>query len=310
MLTQTVFLLFGLILLLISADRMIHYSDQVAKYYKVSPILIGLTLVAFGTSAPELVITLFASFNSPPNTDAIIGNVVGSNIANILLILGFSGLFFNLDFGKVTKKDIFYLSLISLYFVSAFYLINKANNIYLVGFVILILLFYNNIRNYPLEKNNEHNLNFSNKIYIFLILSFIGIFYGGNIFLSQALLIFKEIGLSEAIIGVTVLAIGTSLPELITVLISYFKKMGDIGIGNIIGSNIMNLLFVFAPSLIIIQLRGYEYVLASLDKEIIMVFILSTIFLIILALFKIILSRLIAILLLTCYLAYILRVLL
>ena len=86
--------------------------------------------------------------------------------------------------------------------------------------------------------------------------------------------------------------------------------MGDIGIGNIIGSNIMNLLFVFVPSLIIIQLRGYEYVLASLDKEIIIVFILSTIFLIILTLFKIILSRLIAILLLTCYLAYILRVLL
>ena len=101
MFDQVIFLLVGLTLLLVSVDRMIEYSDRIAKYFQISPILIGLTLVAFGTSAPELVITLFASFNNPPNTDAIIGNVIGSNIANILLILGFSGLFFKLDFGKI-----------------------------------------------------------------------------------------------------------------------------------------------------------------------------------------------------------------
>ena len=81
MFDQVIFLLVGLTLLLVSVDRMIEYSDRIAKYFQISPILIGLTLVAFGTSAPELVITLFASFNNPPNTDAIIGNVIGSNIA-------------------------------------------------------------------------------------------------------------------------------------------------------------------------------------------------------------------------------------
>ena len=310
MFISIIILLAGLSVLLISAERMIEYSDQVAKYYKISPILIGLTLVAFGTSAPELVITLFASLNTPPNTDAITGNVVGSNIANILLILGFSGLFYNLDFGKITKKEIIYVGIVSFYFSIAFFLIDKVNYLYISGFIILILFFYNYIKNYPLENSNQSTSSLSFKTYIYLILSFIGLFYGGKLFLFQSLSIFKSIGISEAIIGITVLAIGTSLPELATVLTSYFKKKGDIGIGNIIGSNIMNLLFVFAPGILIVELRGFDFNISSFNKELIIVFIISTIILIILKFLRIILSRWLALILLICYFAYIIRILL
>ena len=121
MIIDIIILMFGLSLLLFSADRMINYSDIIAKYFRLSPMLVGITIIAFGTSAPEFIITLFAAFNNPPNTDAIIGNVIGSNIANILLILGFAGLFFNLSLKNISKKDIFYLGIVSFYFISIFF---------------------------------------------------------------------------------------------------------------------------------------------------------------------------------------------
>ena len=317
MFDQVIFLLIGLTLLLVSVDRMIEYSDRIAKYFQISPILIGLTLVAFGTSAPELVITLFASFNNPPNTDAIIGNVIGSNIANILLILGFSGLFFKLDFGKISIKEILFLGIATIYFSIAFFIIEVANFIYISGFVLLAILFLNYLRTYPNTSENNNGLVFSKAIYFYLALSFIGIFFGGKVFLSQALLIFTEVGLSEAVIGITVLAIGTSLPELITVLISYFKRKGDIGIGNIVGSNIMNILFVFMPSLIIVHLRNFEYHLSSINDanilnndESIIILIFATLIFISLSFMKIKLSKWMAIILLFCYFSYIFRILL
>ena len=102
-------LLIGLTLLLYSAEKMIVSADIIAKKYKLSPVLIGLTIVAFGTSAPEIVITLFAATKVVPATDAITGNIIGSNVANILLILGTSALFFNINLDKIGNKDIVYL---------------------------------------------------------------------------------------------------------------------------------------------------------------------------------------------------------
>ena len=251
MFDQVIFLLVGLTLLLVSVDRMIEYSDRIAKYFQISPILIGLTLVAFGTSAPELVITLFASFNNPPNTDAIIGNVIGSNIANILLILGFSGLFFKLDFGKISIKEILFLGIATIYFSVAFFIIEVANFIYISGFVLLAILFLNYLRTYPNTSENSNGLVFSKAIYLYLALSFIGIFFGGKVFLSQALLIFTEVGLSEAVIGITVLAIGTSLPELSTMVMAIIRREKEMALGNIIGSNLFNLLAIIGISSVI-----------------------------------------------------------
>ena len=228
MITSSILIIFGLLLLLYCADRMIMFADIIAKEFSLSPILIGLTIVAFGTSAPELVITIVASLKDIPVTDAIIGNVIGSNIANLILILGVSAIFFKIDLGKI----------------------KNATNAY-------------------------------------------------------SLDLFKYLGLQETAIGVSVLAIGTSLPELATVILAYIKKKGAIGIGNVIGSNIMNILFVFFPGLLIIQSRGLIFNIPENSILHIYALMLSTITVIILSLFKIKIGKLVALIFTGSYATYI-----
>ena len=304
MILNILILLIGLSLLLYSADKVVLYSDKIAKYHNLSPLLMGLTVVAFGTSAPELIITIFAALNNPPNTDAIIGNVIGSNIANILLILGCGGLFFKLDFKSLNKKDVIYLSLISAYFISIFIFFKEINIFISAGFIILVIFYIRYILNYKKEETNvSSNTNFSALIYLFLLLAFIGLFVGGWLFLNKSLEIFISIGIPESIIGVSILAIGTSLPELVTVFISYIKKNIDIGIGNIIGSNIMNILFVFLPGILITQARGFEFNLSEIPGNMIAVFALATLFIIIIIVSNIRLNRWLAIFFLSFYIS-------
>jgi cation:H+ antiporter len=257
MFVDILILLVGLVLLLYSADMMINSSDSIAKKFQLSPILIGLTIVAFGTSAPELVITLFAAFKEIPATDAIIGNIIGSNIANILLILGTASLFFKIDLSNIGLKDNSFLIILTSYFAAMFYIASSLNFTIIIGLIVFVILFLNLLKNY--ESNNEELKfkEFSKRTYVILLFSFIGIFIGGKIFLDSSLSIFTTFGLEETIIGISILAIGTSLPELATVVISYIRKKGSIGIGNIIGSNIMNILFVFLPGAIIIKSRNF-----------------------------------------------------
>ena len=305
MIIDIIILMLGLSLLLFSADRMINYSDIIAKYFRLSPMLVGITIVAFGTSAPEFVITIFAAFNNPPNTDAIIGNVIGSNIANILLILGFAGLFFNLSLKNISKKDIFYLGIVSFYFISIFFIEERVTTYHLFGFFFLVILYIHYIKNFNSNEIISSNIKFSSRIYVLLFFSFIGLFFGGKIFLDKSLNIFLSLGISEAIIGISILAIGTSLPELITVGISYIKKKGDIGVGNIIGSNMMNILFVFLPGVLITNLRGYDFVLSSINSNYLLILLFATLAIITMTYFKIVLSRLIALIFLISYISYI-----
>ena len=304
MILNILILLIGLAVLLYSADKVVLYSDKIAKYHNLSPLFIGLTIVAFGTSAPELVITIFAALNNPPNTDAIIGNVMGSNIANILLIFGCGGLFFKLDFKSLNKKDTIYLSIISAYFI--FILIFNKEIDYLITAGFILIIFYARyifINFKKLETEVYTDINFSNLIYPLLLLAFIGLFAGGKLFLDKSLEIFISLGIPEVTIGVTILAIGTSLPELATVFISYIKKNIDIGIGNIIGSNIMNILFVFLPGILITRIRGVEFPINEIPINMIVVFALATLFIIIIILSNIKLNRLIAILFLLFYIS-------
>ena len=189
MINEIIILVLGLSLLLLSADRVIHYSDVIARHFKLSPMLVGITIVAFGTSAPELIITIFAAFNNPPNTDAITGNVIGSNIANILLILGFAGIFFDLNLKNISRKDIFYLGIISLYFISIFYIEEKITIYLLFGFIFLVLLFIYYIKNFNSSEQSSSNINFSTRIYALLLFSFIGLFFGGKIFLKTGIVL-------------------------------------------------------------------------------------------------------------------------
>ena len=280
-------LLIGLSLLLYSADKMIESADAIAKKFNLSPVLIGLTIVAFGTSAPELVITLFAATKIVPATDAITGNIIGSNIANILLILGTSAFFFKISLDKLGTKDIIFLLLISLYFALLFYISQAVTLIHTIGYLVLTLFFINFLRNYKSSDQNEEQKIFGRYTYLILLSAFIGIFIGGKIFLDSSLNIFQTLGVNEVLIGIFVLAIGTSLPELITVIISYLKKKGSIGIGNVIGSNIMNILFVFLPGAIIVQLRGLEYSLKNIDVFHIYILILVTLMIALMAILRI-----------------------
>ena len=305
MFVDILILLIGLALLLYSADMMIGSSDLIAKKFQLSPILIGLTIVAFGTSAPELVITLFAAFKEIPATDAIIGNIIGSNIANILLILGTASLFFKIDLSNIGLKNISFLLILTSYFVAMFYIASSLNFTIIIGLIVFVILFLNLLKNY--ESNNEEVKfkEFSNRAYVILLFSFIGIFIGGKIFLDSSLNIFTTFGLEETIIGISILAIGTSLPELATVVISYIRKKGSIGIGNIIGSNIMNILFVFLPGAIIIKSRNLDFSLENTDLIHLNVLILVTLIITAMSLLKMKLNKIFALGFLVSYVVYI-----
>ena len=305
MFVDILILLIGLVLLLYSADMMIGSSDLIAKKFQLSPILIGLTIVAFGTSAPELVITLFAASKEIPATDAIIGNIIGSNIANILLILGTASLFFKIDLSNIGLKDNSFLLILTFYFAVMFYIASSLNFTIIIGLIVFVILFLNLLKNY--ESNNEEVKfkEFSNRAYVILLFSFIGIFIGGKIFLDSSLSIFTTFGLEETIIGISILAIGTSLPELATVVISYIRKKGSIGIGNIIGSNIMNILFVFLPGAIIIKSRNLDFSLENTDLIHLNVLVLVTLIITAMSLLKMQLNKIFALGFLVSYVVYI-----
>ena len=305
MFVDILILLIGLVLLLYSADVMINSSDLIAKKFKLSPILIGLTIVAFGTSAPELVITLFAAFKEIPATDAIIGNIIGSNIANILLILGTASLFFKIDLSNIGLKNISFLLILTSYFVAMFYIASSLSITIIIGLIVFIILFLNLLKNYGSDNEDVKFKEFSNRAYVILLFSFIGIFIGGKIFLDSSLNIFTTFGLEETIIGISILAIGTSLPELATVVISYIRKKGSIGIGNIIGSNIMNILFVFLPGAIIIKSRNLDFSLENTDLIHLNVLILVTLIITAMSLLKMKLNKIFALGFLVSYVVYI-----
>ena len=305
MFVDILILLIGLVLLLYSADVMINSSDLIAKKFQLSPILIGLTIVAFGTSAPELVITLFAAFREIPATDAIIGNIIGSNIANILLILGTASLFFKIDLSSIGLKDNIFLLILTSYFAAMFYIASSLSFTIIIGLIVFVILFLNLLKNYESDNEKEELKEFGNRTYLILLFSFIGIFIGGKIFLDSSLNIFTTFGLEETIIGISILAIGTSLPELATVVISYIRKKGSIGIGNIIGSNIMNILFVFLPGAIIVKSRNLDFPLENIEIVHINVLLLVTLIITVMSLLKLKLNIIFTLGFLTSYVIYI-----
>ena len=305
MFVDILILLIGLVLLLYSADVMINSSDLIAKKFQLSPILIGLTIVAFGTSAPELVITLFAAFREIPATDAIIGNIIGSNIANILLILGTASLFFKIDLSSIGLKDNIFLLILTSYFAAMFYIASSLSFTIIIGLVVFVILFLNLIKNYESDDEEEEFREFGNITYLILLFSFIGIFIGGKIFLDSSLNIFTTFGLEETIIGISILAIGTSLPELATVVISYIRKKGSIGIGNIIGSNIMNILFVFLPGAIVIKSRNLNFLLENIEIVHINALVLVTLIITVMSMLKLKLNKIFALGFLASYAIYI-----
>ena len=306
MIYQLSLILLSLGILIASADQLINQADAIARKFNFSQVLIGLTVVAFGTSAPELMVSLSAAlFETPPASDAIIGNIIGSNIANLLLVLGVTGMLYNVSFESIDIKTNFYLFLATAYLIIIFSVSSNIGWLHSFIFLIILIFFINHLKNF--SPNNEAVALESNVSLIKLTLSFIGFFIGGKLFLSESLEFFSSLGIAHTVIGLTVLALGTSLPELITLLIAALKKKGAMGIGNIIGSNIMNILFVLFPSIIIVQIRGFNFSSLNIHSNDLILLAMSTSVIIILGLTKKSLSRVLSIVFVLSYLIYIYR---
>ncbi len=250
-----IYLLLGFVLLMLAGDFLIRGSVSLAGHFKVSKLVIGVVLVSLGTSAPELFVSLGAAIKGHP--DIAIGNVIGSNIANIALVLGLTAIVLPV---KVKKKAIHFdwvaMMFISLLFY-AFCLNLKLQFIEGLIFVLVLIAFiYRSIHKSRKEKLKalEESIPPKHSMFVSIVLviiSAVGLIYGAKFLVKGASNIALQLGVDERIISVSVIALGTSLPELATSIAAAIRKELDIFIGNIIGSNIFNILAILGITSIV-----------------------------------------------------------
>ena len=256
---DVIFLIGGLVLILLGANGLTDGAAAVAKRFKISDLVIGLTIVAFGTSAPELVISAMAAMGG--SAEMAIGNVVGSNIFNVLMIIGVTALVMPIQVGQGTlSKEIPLVVLAS--FALAFMandvwldggnanIISRIDGLVLLAFFLIFLRYtfaiaHNGGDEEEGEKIKEMPIW---KSPLFILGGLAGLIYGGQLFVDGASGIASSLGVSESIIGLTIVALGTSLPELATSVTAALKKNSGIAIGNVIGSNLFNIFFVLGCS--------------------------------------------------------------
>ena len=250
MLSSLFFLIFGSLGLYFGSEFLIDGAKSLAKKLKVSDLVIGLTIVSIGTSFPELIVGLISAFQG--YTDFVIGNVLGSNIANIGLAIGLPAIFFKINFDLKNSIAPFIYNLLAclmLYIFLQDNLINskEAQGLLLVFFVYIIASFLRpNITSCNGELENE-NVCPAYQSVLRIIAGSTILYYGSVLFVDNgAIPLVKQFGFSEKAVGMTVVASGTSLPELFVTLMALSKKEVGISLGNIIGSNIFNILFVLA----------------------------------------------------------------
>lgn len=249
-------LLFGLVILLAGGKILVDGASGIALKLGMSAGLIGLTIVAFGTSTPELLVSVNAALKG--NSDISIGNVIGSNIANIALVLGISGLFYPILIKSNHLKFEYLITLL----VSFLFFVLSYNEVIstLEGIVLFALFIGFNVYLFKTSTNDDpevveelelaKNLSWFKSI-IYFVGGIIGLYIGSELLVENAVFISREFGVSERVIGVTIIAIGTSLPELITSIIAALSKRTDLALGNILGSNIMNILSIIGLTAII-----------------------------------------------------------
>jgi len=259
MLTYILFAL-GFVFLVKGAGFLVEGSGSIAKRMGISDIVIGLTIVSLGTSAPELLVNIVASLKG--NADIGIGNILGSNISNIFLILGICALIYPLKIKKnTTWKEIplNMLAAIVLFLMANDILIDKAQNsiltridgLILMIFFIIFMYYTFGLAKAHKEKHNAREKHPMGKAIAMTIVGIVGLAYGGQWVVDGAIHFAKQFGLSEALIGLTIVAVGTSLPELATSAVAAYKHKTDIAIGNIVGSNLFNIFWVLGLSAVI-----------------------------------------------------------
>jgi len=257
-----VLLIIGFVLLIKGASFLVDGAASLGRRLNVSDLVIGLTVVAFGTSTPELFVNIFASIKG--NTDIAIGNILGSNIANIFLILGISAVIFPLAVSKGTVWKEIPLSLLAALLLgvmandrlidkSSVSVLTRIDGIVFISFFIIFIYYSVSIakRIEGIDEQLPRKQYGLLKSFLLTIGGLIGLGIGGNLIVDSTAYIASKLGISESLIGLTIVAVGTSLPELATSAVAAYKKNVEIAVGNVVGSNIFNIFFVLGLSSII-----------------------------------------------------------
>ena len=261
MIVSILLLVIGFILLIKGADIFVDGASSTAQNFKVSKMLIGLTIVAFGTSAPEFAVSLQALASG--SSDMVLGNVIGSCITNILLILGVGALIRPIKVKiNTVKKELPLCLLFSTALVVLFLdkplgngtinQISRSDGIIIILFFLVFLYYLISLVRQKKELDQDEKPQFKlGKSLLFVVIGLLGIIFGSNLVVDNATNIAHYLGLSERIIALTIVAIGTSLPELVTTIVSARKGEEDLLLGNIIGSNIFNICIVLGVPVVI-----------------------------------------------------------
>lgn len=308
---EAILLVLGLGLLVKGADFLVDGAASIARRFNISNIVIGLTIVAFGTSAPELVVNVLASVRG--TTEIAIGNILGSNIANIFLILGISAVVYPLRAHKNTVLKEIPFSLLAALMVGVLandvWLNQGSHDVVSLGDGIVLLSFFAVFLYYTFgiakagdsEEGEVKNMSLVlSSVYVLGGLAFLII--GGKWIVDAAVYFATALGISQSVIGLTIVAVGTSLPELATSVVAAYKKQSDIAIGNIVGSNIFNIFFILGISATIAPLPFA----VSLDRDIIATILASVVlFGVMYVGKKYVIERWQGVVLIGCYVAYV-----
>lgn len=260
MLLSAILFLIGLGLLIVGADWLVGGASSIAKRLRVSDLVVGLTIVAFGTSAPELVVNIIASLQG--NTDIAIGNVLGSNIFNVFFILGVAAIIYPLTVQRSTTWNEIPLSLLAALVVGFLAMdqllggadasgLSRGDGLVLLGFFGIFMAYVFSIARNGASTTEETKQYGWLRSLGMVLAGLIGLVLGGKWIVDGAVLFATTLGVSESLIGLTIVAAGTSLPELATSAVAAYRKKTDIAVGNVVGSNIFNIFWILGVSAII-----------------------------------------------------------
>ena len=269
MILNILFIVLGFILLVIGADLLVRGASNIASKFHIPEMLIGLTIVALGTSAPELIITITSA--SSGSTDLIIGNAIGSNLCNLLFILGLIAVIRPILIDAEAKKIHIPVALLAAVIILIMEMTNFGSNLSFISRMdgIILVTFFLIYFTYPIfkeikdikqvyieNKNDESKKKINIFIQIiFIVIGVILLKYGGDFVVDYSTEIAQYFGVSERVIGLTIVAIGTAMPELLTSIISVIRKDNDLAVGNLVGSCVVNLFLILGVGAIITPLE-------------------------------------------------------
>lgn len=247
--------------MILGANWLVNGATSVGVRAKLSPLIIGLTIVAFGTSLPEMIVNVFSCAKGSPGL--AIGNIIGSNTMNILLILGVSALVWPIDVSRISiRRDIpvGFVATLAITLMANYFFTEKAHTINWIEGVVLLVMGIGYLLLTILKKDPQEDIEGAQqtmpwgKTILSLVFGIAGLWLGGELVSDNAQILARNWGMSESTIGLTIVATATSLPELITSVVAALKKNSGIAIGNVLGSNIMNIFMVLGVSALITPL--------------------------------------------------------